>query len=407
MKFQCEAYTKSGDPVSEIVEAATAEEAIERLRRRGMFVLSTSEAGDAPAASKTKSGKRTKSNPKQLAVFAREMSVLISTGTPVMESLVALERQTQSETWKNALARVRAKVEEGMPLSQAMADQPGIFDPVSRSLVAAGESSGKLDTMFERLAVLSRRQAAAHSAIMGAMIYPALLLSVAGIVLVLMLMFVLPRFGGLFETLDTPLPPTTKILMVMSDAMLAYWWGIAPALVACVVGGVFWARSAHGKAVRDTAMVRMPKVGVLARAFATARIARLLGVLLESKVPLMEALALTKASMTNANYARLIEAAETQVTKGESMSAAFGGSDLVAHSVCEAMRNGEQSGRLGKVLLNVADYLDEENETVIKSLSTLIEPVIMISLGLVVGFVAVSMFLPLFDLTASAGGGAP
>ncbi len=408
MRIRCTAYSKSGESVVEIIEAASADDAAERLRKRGLFVVSTEEAsGDAERASGAKPGKKRRSSPKQVAVFAREMSVLVSTGTPVVEALHAIERQSTNEGVKAAIGAVSAKVEEGMPLSEAMGEQPQMFDAVSRSLVAAGESSGQLDKMLERLASLARRQAAAQSAIAGAMVYPALLICIAAIVLGLMVAFVLPRFGGLFETLDTPLPPTTDILMTLSDILRSYWWGIVPAAVASVVGFVWWLRSEGGAAFRDGMVLKLPKIGVLVRSFATARIARLLGVLLESRVPLMEALPLTRAAMSNRNYTALIERAEELVTKGESVSSALGGSDLIAPSVCEAIRNGEQSGKLGAVLLNVADYLDEENETVIKSLSSLIEPVIMIVLGLIVGFVAVSMFLPLFDLTATAGGGGP
>ncbi|MEQ8770667.1 MAG: type II secretion system F family protein [Phycisphaerales bacterium] len=408
MKFKCTAYSKAGESVVEIVEAASAEEASERVRKRGLFVVSVARDNDRdnPAPGKRRARSR-RASPKQVAVFAREMSVLISTGTPVLEALTAIERQSSHEGARAAIAAVREQVEEGVPLSEAMAEQPQMFDAVSRSLVAAGESSGQLDTMLDRLSSLARRQAAAQSAIMGAMIYPVLLIGIAIIVLALMVTFVLPRFGGLFETLDTPLPPTTEVLMVLSGVLRSYWWGIVPGLVVGIAGAVFWLRSPKGMEFRDTAILRLPRFGKLVRSFVTARITRLLGVLLESKVPLMEALPLTRAAMSNQNYVRLIERAEEQVTKGDSVSGAFSGTDLISPSVCEAIRNGEQSGKLGDVLLSVADYLDSENETVIRSLSSLIEPVIMIVLGLIVGFVAVSMFLPLFDLTASAGGGGP
>ncbi len=408
MKFRCTAYSKTGESVVDVVEASTVEEATERTRSRGLFVVSVVEdTGSSSPKNRASAKRRGRSSPKQVANFAREMSVLISTGTPVLEALMALERQSTNEHARSAIGGVRTKVEEGVPLSEAMAEQPQMFDAVSRSLVAAGESSGQLDRMLDRLASLARRQAQAQSAVRGALVYPVLLIVIAMIVLTLMVAFVLPRFGGLFETLDTPLPPTTEILMVLSGWIRSYWWGIVPGLVFMCGGAVIWLRSERGTEFRDSAVLRVPRFGVLVRSFVTARIARMLGVLLESRVPLIEALTLTRAAMSNRNYARLIDSAEDQVTKGESVSAAFSGTDLIAPSVCEAIRNGEQSGKLGEVLLSLADYLDDENETVIRSLSSLIEPVIMIALGLVVGFIAVSMFLPLFDLTASAGGGGP
>ena len=407
MKFSCKAYNKAGEQVTEVIEASDAIDAAERLRRRGLFVVGTEVAddGDAPAVKRTV--KKSRARPKQLSVFAREMSVLVSTGTPIVEALMAMERQAKDDGWKAILHDVRRRVEEGAPLSEAMSANGGAFDAVACSLVAAGESSGQLDNMLDRLAALTRRQMQARGAIIGAMIYPALLMCVATVVIVVMTVFVLPRFGGLFKTLDTPLPPTTAVLMSFSAFLRGYWWAVVPGIFSVIGGAWAWMRTRTGRRWRETVMLRTPQFGRVFRSFATARVARVMGVLLESKVPLIESLALTKASMTNSLYRELIEDAEEQVTRGEPVSAAFGQSDLIAPSVCEAMRNGERSGSLARVLLSVADYLDDENQTITKSLSSLIEPLIMISLGIVVGFIAVSMFLPLFDLAASTGGGRP
>jgi type II secretory pathway component PulF len=411
MKFVVEAYDKGGARQIETVEAASANEARDRAARRGVFVTEVREAGSAAAtvaapgrASKSGTPKR---HAKTLALIARELSVLVSTGTPVVEALTALERQITEPTWNVVLRDVRRRVEEGEQFAAALAHHPGAFDAVSRSLIAAGESSGQLDAMLARLATITRRQAQTRSIVMGAMMYPTLLIGVAVGVLGLMLMFVLPRFSGLFATLDTPLPASTQLLMWLSGILRGYWFLVFPGLGGAIAGAVWWSRTPGGTIARDRVAIRLPKFGAIVRSFATARIARILGVLLDSRVPMMEALALTEQSMTNGEYRALLARTRESVTHGDAVSAVFSKSDLINDSLCEAIRNGEQSGRLGTVLLSVADYLDEENETTVKGLASLLEPLIMLGLGLLVGFVAISMFLPLFDLTAAAGGSAP
>jgi type II secretory pathway component PulF len=167
----------------------------------------------------------------------------------------------------------------------------------------------------------------------------------------------------------------------------------------------FYLRSPHGKITRDTFMIRAPQLGKISRNFCTARITRLLGTLIESRVPLIDALQLTRGAMRNGHYNHLLVLAEQAVVRGEPISTAFEDARLINPSVCEAIRNGERSGQVGKLLLNISEFMEEENEVVVKSLTSIIEPCILIILGVLVGFIAMSMFLPLFDLTAATGGG--
>jgi type II secretory pathway component PulF len=239
------------------------------------------------------------------------------------------------------------------------------------------------------------------------MVYPCLLIVVAVSVLITMMCFVMPRFAGLFKTLDAPLPPTTRILMSTSNFIVDHWWMILLGLVAAGFCGVLYLRSEPGRLAMFTVAIRAPQIGRICRSFATARFARLMGLLLEAKVPMLESLQLTREAAINTHYVHLLEHIEDSLTRGETFSSAISHDNLIAGSVCEAVRNAERTGQVGPVLSSMADFLDEENEVLLKSLTGLIEPLILISLGLVVGTVAISMFLPLFDLTASAGGGGP
>jgi type II secretory pathway component PulF len=330
--------------------------------------------------------------------------VLVSSGTPLVQALIALERQTKDAIWREIIGGVRTKVEQGCTLSEAMSEYPQAFDAIARSLVSAGESGGGFETMLDRLSVLSRKQLHVRSALVGAMIYPALLIVVAIGVLALMLLFVLPRFAGLFETLDVKLPPMTQFLMACSDFLRSYWWSLPIAASAAFVAARSWTQTAAGRKAIDTTLLRLPAVGAILRSFSVARIARVLGVLLAGKVPLLDALALARQTVSNCKYIDLVARAEEAVTRGSNVSTVFASTDLVSPALCEAIRAGEQSGQMGPLLLNIADFLDEENEVVVKSLTSILEPVILIVLGVLVGFVALSMFLPLFDLTAAAHG---
>lgn len=408
MKFSYQAYDKAGAQKSGTIEASNKDEATEQLRKKGLFVSSIAE-GDAikgGAGPKKRRTRSSKVNPRMVAEFARELSVLIATGTPLVDAISSIERQSSNENWTSVLKDVRMRLEEGDSLTAAMDDRSEVFDAVFRSLVAAGESSGHLDTMLQRVANLTRKQAQIKSNLMGAMMYPILLLGVAVIVIGLLIGVVLPRFAGMFETLDTPLPATTAFLMMISDFVRAYWFGVIPGIILSVVFAVRWVRSDKGSDTLSVLSLSVPKLGEIQRSFMTARITRLMGVLLEAKVPMLDSIELTRESVRNPKYVALLNSAEDAVTKGEPISSAFARDGLMTSSACEAIRNGEQTGRLAEVLVHISDYLDEDNETVIKSVSSLIEPVIMIGLGILVGFVAISMFLPLFDLTATAGGGA-
>lgn len=412
MKFSFRAFDRSGKAVRETLEAASVAEADDILRKRGLFVaeLVASGAGGVAAADKAVShrasrfggrGKRLRN----MAMFVRQLSVLVSTGTPMVDAISSLERPLPNGHWRNALNDIRSRIEEGSPFSVAIERHPEYFDGVARSLIAAGESGGQLDEMLKRLASLTRQQLKVRASILGALAYPSILITIATGVLAVMLFFVLPRFEGLFQALGSPLPPTTRLLMDFSAILRAYWWAVLGGMGALSFGVWSYLSSAAGRRHLHTIAVSLPLLGRVTQALITARITRVLGVLLAGRVPMLEALALTKQASGNVLFEDLLARAEELVTKGDNISAALADSPLLNRSVVEAMRSGERSGQLATVLLDVSDFLDEDNDIVLRSLSSVVEPLILIVLGVVIGFVAVSMFLPLFDLATAAQGG--
>ena len=346
-------------------------------------------------------GKRLQS----FAMWARQTFVLIKSGTPLAQSLQAVEQQAGSGPWREVLKDIRLQIDEGVALSEAMDRHPLYFSAVARSMVAAGESSGELHTMLERLAHLSRQQLRVRRSLLGSMVYPCLLIVVATVVVGAMIGFVLPRFEGLFDTLDAPLPPTTKLLMQASEIFRAHWWAVLLVAFGLAVATRIFAVSYVGKRLLDAWIVRVPTLGRIIRSFETARIARIVGSLVQSKVPLLEALELTSRSTNNTVYSALIADATDAVTRGQSVSSVFAQSPLISPSLTEALRHGEASGQIGSLLTDMADFMDEENEVIVRTLTTIVEPLILIGLGIVVAFIAVSMFLPLFDITSMTQGG--
>jgi len=407
MKIAYQAYDRSGGEVTGTLDAADAADAREVLSRRGLYVTELSD--DAKESNERRSLAVAQASGrgglKALAIFTRQFYVLVSSGTQAVPALTALERQMKDVQWRQVIGSIRARVEQGSSLSEAMEAFPGYFDSVYRSMISAGESSGCLAEMFGRLADLAQKRLHVQNTIRGALAYPVLLITVAVAVLTLLLLFVVPRFSELFESLGVALPPSTAVLIALSNALKGYWWAMLIALAGTVMGTRAWLGTKPGRRWRDSIMLRLPRFGPIFKSFATARIVRLLGILLEGRVPVLEALRLTRAATTNVHYAELVAHAQEVVARGEPISSSFARSDLISPSVYETVRSGEASGQVGPLLSNLAGFLDEENEVTLKSLTSIIEPLILVFLGVLVGFVAVSMFMPLFDLTSMTGGG--
>jgi len=402
MKLIYMAFDKTGRQVTDVIDAPDATAAGEALRRQGLYVTKITMRG-APVSARRPWSSKTK-RLKNVAMLARQLHSLVSCGTPLVEAMEAFERQGRPGPWQDAMKDIRARVEQGSPLSVAMESHPEYFDAVCRSLIGAGEGSGTLVAMLDRVAQITRKQLAIRNAVVGAMVYPAVLTVVALSVLALMLLFVIPRFGELFKSLDAALPPTTQALLTLSEYLRAYWWAALIGIAAPVAGLKFWLGSENGRRAVQTVILRLPQIGRIARNFATARLVRVLGMLLDSHVSVLEALSLTRESIGNYHYAALIAKAEEAVTQGKNIHVAFAETDLITPGVAEAIRSGEQGGQVGTLLCHIADFLDEENEVVVKSLTSIIEPIILVLMGVLVGSIAISMFLPLFDLTSMTKG---
>ncbi len=409
MKLAYKAYDGMGKAVTGIVDAGDAPSAAEMLRGKGLFVAEVK--ASIPTQGKKATIRRRRSSGSQrlkdVAWFSRQLYVLVSSGTQLADALHALERQARPGLWRETLTSLRTRVEEGSSLAAATEPHGNYFDPICRNLIAAGESSGHLVEMFDRLAGLKQKQLKIRNSVLGALMYPCMLVTVGVSIFVLLLLFVIPRFAGLFQTMDVPLPWSTALLLHASEAFRGYWWLVLLLVAGAASAGVVGLRTGRGRRLRDTLALRMPYLGGVVRSLATARIISLLGMLMEARIPVLEALRHVRHATGNSFYQELISRAEESVAKGEAMSAAFDNPRLIDPSICEAIRSGESSGEIDRLLLNVSNFLDEENEVIVRSLTSIIEPLVLIVMGLLVGLISICMFLPLFDLaTMTQQGGA-
>lgn len=412
MPYSYQAIDASGRAVSATIDAASVDEAIRALRARGLLVTRMDEAtGTSPPETAGRGRRlpwgsgRTSVRWKEIVYFTQQMAMLLGSGARIVPTLRAVEAQSRSEALKAILRHLRERVEDGVPLNVAMGDHPQVFNAVFRSLIAAGESTGRMPQAFEQLAAYTRQQQEVRQRILGAMAYPAVLVCMCAVILTGLFTFVLPRFRELFSTLGVELPPSTRFLMNLSGWVGAHGILVVAGLVAVVVALAAGYRSPAGQRWWAGAYTQIPLAGRLIRRLILARMFRIWGVLVTNNLGLIEAIRMAKATTRSTLFHALMDSVEQAVTDGRLVGAALHESPLIPPTMAAAVATGEESGRLGASLLFIADALESENAQMLASLSRIIEPIILVVLGGIVGLVAVSLFMPMFDIATIAGGG--
>jgi len=407
MAYRYQAIDASGQNLVDVIDADSLTQAADMLRERGMFVTQIDQVDGAAAdlSSKSSSGNSSsKVKSQDIVFFTQQMTMLIRSGARVVQALEAVESQAQRPAWKQVLHAIRIEVEEGKPLSVALTQFPELFSGVFTNMIAAGEASGDLALAFDRLAILTRQQREIKSRVIGAMAYPiSLLVLCLGVVLALFT-FVIPRFSEMFESLDMDLPATTAIMIKISQVTMAYWPWVLGGIVGTVVGIIWFLRSPLGKQWISWMSIRIPVFGPITRNIILARICRIWGQLLESKVGLLDAVHLTKDSTSNLDFQELLTKITQTITDGNTIGPVLKDSWLIPKTFASAMVTGEESGKLANSLLFTAACMEDDNAQVLSSLTRVIEPVMLVFMGLVVGSMAISLFMPMFDMATMASG---
>jgi type IV pilus assembly protein PilC len=342
---------------------------------------------------------------KELAIFTRQFSVMIDAGLPLVQCLEILAGQQENKTFQKILTGVRASVEGGATLSASMKQYDKVFDPLYYNMVEAGETGGILDTILQRLSSYIEKNVKLKRAVKSAMIYPVSVMSIAAAVITLLLWKVVPIFVELFNGLGVDLPLPTRIVIALSRFVGSIYGGmIVVFFVATVVALKFWYGTPQGRFVLDTIVLKVPMVGSLLRKIAVARFTRTLGTLISSGVPILEGLDITARTSGNAVIERAIIQTRKAVEAGRSLVDPLKETEVFPGMVTQMIGVGEQTGAMDAMLQKIADFYEDEVDAAVKDLLTALEPIMIVFLGVVVGGIVISMYLPLFSLIAKLAG---
>ncbi len=342
---------------------------------------------------------------KELAVFTRQFSVMIDAGLPLVQCLEILASQQENKLFQKVLTGTRGAVEGGSTLSAAMKQYPKVFDPLYSNMVEAGETGGILDTILQRLSTYIEKNVKLKAAVKSALIYPIGVITIAGAVITLLLWKVVPIFATLFAGLGVDLPLPTKIVIGLSNFVGSiFGLLIVVGLVAGVVGLKVWYGTPQGRFIMDSITLKLPVLGILMRKIAVARFTRTLGTLISSGVPILEGLDITAKTSGNAVVERALFQVRKSLEEGKSLTEPLKDSQVFPGMVTQMISVGEQTGAMDAMLQKIADFYEDEVDAAVKDLLTALEPIMIVFLGLVVGGVVISMYLPLFSLIGKLSG---
>jgi len=386
--------TRSGAATSGERNADSKDAVIAMLRREQILVTSVKEKGKEIALPKFGGGIR----PKDVAIFTRQFSVMIDAGLPLVQCLEILGTQNDNPNFQKVLLHVRQDVEGGSSLADAMKKHPKVFDDLFTNMIAAGEAGGILDTILKRLAQYIEKSVKLKSQVKSALVYPAAVISIAVLVVGVILWKVIPTFAALFAGLGAQLPLPTRIVITLSNWLVRL---MLPLVIGTGVGAYFLKRyyeTYNGRRVLDRLMLRMPVIGMILRKIAVARFCRTLSTLISSGVPILDGLEITARTSGNAIVEDAIMETRKSVEGGQSLAAPLKQTDVFPPMVVQMISVGEQTGALDTMLSKIADFYEDEVDTAVGNLMTLMEPILILFLGTVVGGIVISMYLPIFDL---------
>jgi type IV pilus assembly protein PilC len=395
--FTYDAINAQGIELSGEIHAPDLTAAREQLQARGLLPQSLSERSASGERGARSAFKKVKA--KSLQVFSRQLATMIEACVSVVAALATLEEQTEDKYLREVIAEIRSDVEGGMVLSKAFARHPKVFNRLYVSMIEAGESSGTLDKVLDRAATQIEKENKLRRRVKGAMVYPSVVITFATLVLIFMLMFIVPVFAEIFDDLGGELPKPTQLVMGASDLMRNYWFIIFPLVIGLVFAFRHWKKTERGRQVWDSFKLRIPmKIGDVVHKVALARVSRTLATLIAAGVDIIKALEITGATSGNWVVERSLENVRTRVHEGAPISLPLAEDPVFPPMVGHMVKTGEETGELDKMLGKVADFYEDEVDAAIQALTSIIEPILMIGVGVMVGVIVISMYLPMFKM---------
>ena len=398
--YKYKAIDEAGKSVQGVIDADSPKGATEKLKRQGVFLSSLNEVKEG----RSRSIFQFKGvNISELAVTTRQFSTLISAGLPLEASLTALSEQTEDKKLGEVLTQVKEKVSEGSSLAAALGEHPSIFSDLYVNIVRAGEASGTLDIVLLRLADFLEKQAALTSRVRGALIYPIFMFIIGGGVLFFTMTYVIPRIGKIFEESDSALPVMTVILINISGFLSNNILLMLVFTAIVIIAALRFNKTKRGKMFFDRLSLKLPVFGKITSMVVISRFTRTLGTLLSSGIPLLDALKIGEAVMGNEVYGKTLEEVRTNVREGASLAQPLRESGVFPPLVTRMIAVGEQTGEMEEMLVKVADIYDQQVDTMISTLTSLLEPVMIVIIGAIMGFIVFAVLLPIFNLTSTIG----
>jgi type IV pilus assembly protein PilC len=389
-KFAYTARTLSGELKNATLEAASRDDVVAQLRRQKLIVVKIDEEKKRKSLGKIRT--------KDVVIFTRQFSTMINSGLPLVQALDILSKQSESKALQEVTRQVVYDVESGHTVADALSRHPKAFSELYVNMVAAGEAGGILDTILMRLATFMEKNDALVGKVKGAMVYPGVILSVAMIAVVVLLVFVIPVFENMFSTVNMSLPLPTRVVIALSKFLTHFWWAVG----AGGYGAVFLLKryyaTSGGKLAIDKLMLKVPVLGDVLRKSAVSRFTRTLGTLISSGVSILDGLEITAKTSGNRVIHDAIMDSRASIAGGDTISAPLAKSSVFPPMVISMISVGEQTGGLDEMLAKIADFYDTEVDTAVSALLSLMEPIMIVFLGVVVGGMVVAMYLPIFDM---------
>lgn len=395
--FTYTAIDASGRTVKASIEAESESLVLAKLRDQA---LHCTEIKRSSGGMKLSIG-RSKVPLKSLVVFSRQFATMINAGIPILRCLDIAAGQMKDVNLKKALGQITTDVKSGLTLNEAMSKHPRVFNKLFVNMIKAAEVGGILDQILERLAGFLEYEAEVKGKIKGAMMYPVMVMCASAGVLFAMFSFVLPHFKAIFDGMKVDLPPTTKMLFSMGDFMNQYWYVILAAMAGAFFGLKFYTKTPRGRWQKDWVMMRAPIFGPLGSKMSIARFCRTFGTLINSGVPMMRSLEIVGETLGNVLLVDAVDQTRLSIREGNRLSTPLAKSGLFPDMVICMIDIGEESGKLSEMLVKIGDFYDREVETTVKGLTSLIEPLLIVFMGGIVGFIVMSIMTPIFKLVSS------
>lgn len=407
-KFSYEAVDKGGRPKNGSIEAANVEEARAKLRQKGLFPSMINQQGKgAKKAVQSEERKRSSSfggvSSKDLTLFTRQFSTLIEAGLPMVQCLDILEKMLKPSPLRNAVMDVRDEVEQGSSLSDSMSKSPAAFDELYISMIRAGEASGLLGRILSRLAEFREKSEKLQREITGALIYPIAVLTIATVILVGIIIFIVPKFQEMFIQMNVEMPGVTRALLALADIITNQWFLIPLVPIGFLVAMKLTRKTKQGKYATDMLALYLPVFGVIIKKSTLSRFCRTLGELTQAGVPILDALGIIRTAVGNSVVAEAVSDIHASIREGENIADPMRRSGVFDLMVVNMVEVGEQTGRLDDMLLKVSDNYDQEVDALVAGMMSLLEPFLIIGMGMAVGFIVIALFMPLISIISNIG----